>query len=713
MQQDDAWKHELDAVFWPKSIAMVGASDTPGSWSDFIYRNIEPGFAGTIYPVHPKKDFVWGKRCFKSLEEIEGEIDLVVCLVSGRQIVRVFEQCATKKVKAALVLSSGFAELEGEEGKALQIELKRVAENSHIRIIGPNCIGTASFYGGVSCFAGRLPNPMIAGHFGAVAQSGSFCVAMLRAAQGRGVGLSYLVSSGNEAVVETSDYIHYMLNDSNTKVVGAYVEGFKDPEKFLRIADLAVEKGKPLIVLKVGRSQKGLSACRSHTGSLAGTDEVHEAIFKQRNVIRVESVDEMIDTARILLHRKPISIGGVSFLGVSGGICAYISDNLERLGVALPEFSQEGRKKLEEILPDDAVVENPLDSTGKARMDVSISYRTIDTMLEEKTNDLFFYSFISCRDLDIENFRKIAEYVGEKAKTADKFVGIHMLNVESWPPHFTEFSRKYPLPIVQGDFKPIRNLILYSKRLAAIGETRGIANDGRADPLSSVATLFEQQAGKVLPESLGHEVLSLYGIPSPKGKSCLSIDEALSFALANGFPVALKIDSAQFSHKTDIGAVKLNIGDSAALKAGFETIIMNCRKECPTSGQMKILVQQMAPEGIDVILGVKIDQQYGPVIIVGMGGVFVELLKDTAIRVAPIRHNEALEMIRELRSYQIFEGYRGRRPADIKALADAIVRVSQFAKHYQGSLLSVDVNPLRVFEEGKGVLALDALVELK
>ena len=427
---------------------------------------------------------------------------------------------------------------------------------------------------------------------------------------------------------------------------------------------------------------------------------------------RVESVDEMVDTARILLHRKPISTGGVSFLGLSGGICAYISDNLERLGVALPEFSEEGRKKLEEILPDYAVAENPLDSTGQARIDLSISYRTIDAMVEEKTNDLFFYSLLSCRDFDVENIRKIAEYVGEKAKTADKFVGIHMLNLESWQPNVTEFYRKYPLPIIQGDFKPIRNLMLYSKRLAAMEETRGIANDGRADPISSVATLFEQQAGKALPESLGHEVLSLYGIPSPKGKSCLCVEEAMSFVQAIGFPVALKIDSAQFAHKTDIGAVLLNIGDSAALRAGFETIITNCRKECPTSDPMKILVQQMAPEGTDVILGMKIDQQYGPVIIVGMGGVFVELLKDAAIRVAPIRHNEALEMIRELRSYRIFEGYRGGRPADVEALACAIVRFSQFAKHYQGSLLSVDVNPLRVLEEGKGVLALDALVEL-
>ncbi len=712
MQHNDDWKHELDPVFYPKSIAIVGASDAPGSWSDIIYGNIAPGFEGTVYPVHPKKDLVWGKRCYKSVGEVEAEIDLVVCLVSGRRIPEVLEQAATKKTKAALVLSAGFAELKGEEGRVLQAQLRAVAEKSHIRVIGPNCLGTISFHGGVSCFAGLLPDPMITGHFGAVSQSGSFCLAIMNAAQGRGLGLSSLVSSGNEAVLETSDYIHYLLDDPNTKVIGAFIEGFNNPEKFLRVADLAAEREKPLIVLKVGRSQKAMNACRSHTGSLVGADNVHDAVFKQKNVIRVESVDEMIDTARMLLHRKPITSGGVSFLGLSGGICAYLSDNLERLGVALPEFSPEGKQKLEAVLPDYAVAANPLDSTGQSRIDLDISYRTIDAMVEEKTNDMFFYSLLSCRDLDVENVRKIAEYVGEKAQTAEKFVGIHVLNLESWLPQMTQFYRKNPLPIIQGGLEPIRNCLLYSKRLAA-GKAHAEDQAGNLSPIPGVAALFKQHAGKALSESLGHGVLSSYGIPSPKGKSCGSADEAVAFAEAEGFPVALKIDGAEFLHKTDIGAVLLNVGDAASLRAGFETILLNSRKACPTAGDLKILVQRMAPEGIDVILGMKIDHQYGPVIVVGMGGVFVELFRDTAIRLAPIRRSEALEMIRELRSYRLFEGYRGKPRADVEALADAIVGVSQFAKLYQGSLLSVDVNPLRVLEEGRGVLALDALVELR
>ncbi len=713
MQDEFDWKHELDAVFYPSSIAIVGASDTPGSWADIIYRNVAPGFKGPVYPVHPKKDLVWGKRCFRSIDEIEADIDLAVFLTSGRRVPEMLEQCAAKKTRAALVLSAGFAELKGEEGRVLQARTKSIAEKHRIRIIGPNCLGTISFYDGISCFAGQLPDPMVAGSFGVVSQSGSFCLAIMDASQDRGLGLSNLISSGNEAVLEASDYIHYLLNDPHTKVVGAFIEGLKDPEKFLRVADLAIEKEKPLIILKVGRSQKALNACRSHTGSLVGSDDVIDSVFKQKNIIRVESVDEMVDTARMLVHpRKTITGGGVSFLGLSGGVCAFISDNLDRLGVELPQFSEEGCKRLREIIPDYAIVSNPLDATGQARIDLDISYRTIDAMVEDKNNDMFFYFLLSRQEFEVENLRKIAEYVGQKALSAEKFVGIYLLNVQSWEPQLNNFYKKTRVPIIQGGMESIRNYINYSKRLAAAKACSG-SREALPDKLSGMASMLERYAGKALPESLGHEILSLHGIASPGGKSCRTVDEAIDFARKTGFPVALKIDSSEFLHKTDIGGVALNINDSDSLKRNFETIMANCRKAGPPVEDMKILVQQMAPEGIDVILGMKTDEQFGPVIVLGLGGVFVEILRDTSIRSAPVRRFEAMEMIRELRGRRLFDGYRGTHPADVDALADAIVMISRFAKQHQDLLLSLDINPLRVLERGKGVLALDALLELK
>jgi acyl-CoA synthetase (NDP forming) len=712
MQHKDEWKHQLDPVIYPKSIAIVGASDAPGSWADIIYGNIAPGSSRPIYPVHPKKDSIWGKPCFKSIEDVKDDIDLAVFLIAGHRIPDALEQCASKNVKAALVLSAGFAELKSEEGRVLQNRLKMVAEKAHIRVIGPNCLGTISFHGGVSCFAGLLPDPMLAGRFGAVSQSGSFCLGIMNAAEKRGLGLSCLFSSGNEAVLESSDYIHYLLDDPNTKVVGAFIEGFKDPEKFLQVADLALEKEKPLVIMKVGRSQKAVNACRSHTGSLVGAEDVQDAIFQQKNVVRVESIDEMIDTAKILIHRKPIRKGGVSFVGLSGGICAYISDNMERLKVDLPDFSEEGRTALEAVLPDYAVANNPLDSTGQARIDLTISYRTIDTMIQETTNDLFFYNLASFDDFEVENMRKIAEYVAEKAQNAGKFVGIHMLNVETWPPRISEFYRKNPVAILQGGFEPIRNLIRYSKRMEAI-KASPVATAGRLKRDADVDALFAKNAGRALTEGEGHSVLSRYGIPSPEGRSCSSVDAALACAKAIGYPVALKIDSAQISHKTDIGAVLLNIPNDAKLKASYTRIMANCRKEHPAIEDLNVLVQRMAPDGIDVILGMKMDEQFGPAIVLGMGGVLVEVLRDTAIRVAPIRHTEAMEMIRELSGFRLLEGYRGKPAADIQALAEAIVHLSEFAKQHENQLLSLDVNPLRVLEKGKGVIALDALLELR
>ena len=712
MQHKDEWKHQLDPVIYPKSIAIVGASDAPGSWADIIYGNIAPGFSRPIYPIHPKKDSIWGKPCFKSIEDVKDDIDLAVFLIAGHRIPDALEQCASKNVKAALVLSAGFAELKSEEGRLLQNRLKMVAEKAHIRVIGPNCLGTISFHGGVSCFAGLLPDPMLAGRFGAVSQSGSFCLGIMNAAEKRGLGLSCLFSSGNEAVLESSDYIHYLLDDPNTKVVGAFIEGFKDPEKFLQVADLALEKEKPLVIMKVGRSQKAVNACRSHTGSLVGAEDVQDAIFQQKNVVRVESIDEMIDTAKILIHRKPIRKGGCSFVGLSGGICAYISDNMERLKVDLPDFSEEGRTALEAVLPDYAVANNPLDSTGQARIDLTISYRTIDTMIQETTNDLFFYNLASFDDFEVENMRKIAEYVAEQAQNAGKFVGIHMLNVETWPPRISEFYRKNPVAILQGGFEPIRNLIRYSKRMEAIKASSG-ATAGRLKRDADVDALFAKNAGKALTEGEGHSVLSRYGIPSPEGKSCSSVDAALACAKAIGYPVALKIDSAQISHKTDIGAVLLNISNDSKLKSSYTRIMANCRKEHPAIENLNVLVQRMAPDGIDVILGMKMDEQFGPAIVLGMGGVLVEVLRDTAIRVAPIRHSEAMEMIRELSGFRLFEGYRGKPAADIPALAEAIVSLSEFAKQHEHQLLSLDINPLRVLEKGNGVMALDALLELR
>ncbi|MCE5336434.1 MAG: acetate--CoA ligase family protein [Desulfobacteraceae bacterium] len=713
MKHEDDWKHELDAVFHPKSIAIVGASDAPGAWADIIHGNIvRGGWNGPVYPVHPKKEKVWGQHCFKSIEDIDAEVDLVVFLIAGRRIPEALEQCAAKKAKVAHVLSAGFAELTGEEGRVLQKELRAAAEKWKIRVIGPNCLGTISFYGGVSCFAGLLPDPMVSGPFGAVSQSGSFALGMLNATQRRGLGLSCLFSSGNEAVLEASDYIHYLVNDPGTKVIGAFIEGFKDPEKFLRVADLALEKEKPLVILKVGRSQKAMTACRSHTGSLVGADDVQDAIFKQKNVIRVESIDEMVDTARMLIHRKPLTNGSASFVGLSGGICAYISDNLERLGVPLPEFSEEGRKKLREILPDYAATNNPLDSTGQARIDLNISYRTIDTLVEEKTSDMFFYFLQSFDDFGTD-MRKIAEYVAqEKAQTPDKFVGIHMLTVESWRPEVTEFYRKHPVPIIQGGFEPIRNYVQYLKRLAAV-KAPDLSGAMSPECIGRVARCLGQSGGGTLCESVGHEVFSEYGIASPAGKTCASAGEALDFAGSVGFPVALKIDSAEISHKTDIGAVALNICDAAALKASYETIMANCRKACPSARDLKILVQKMAPDGIDVFVGMKMDEQFGPAIVLGMGGVLVEVLRDTSIRLAPVRRSEALEMIGELNGHKLFAGYRGKPAADVDALADTIVKVSRFAKQHQDRLLSLDINPVRVLEKGKGVLALDALIELR
>lgn len=710
--ENEAWKYDLSSIFQPRGIAMIGASDEPGSWADIIYQNIRrSGFKGKVFPVHPKKETIWGLACHQAVNDIQEKVDLCILLIGNRHIPATLEQCAKKGVKSALVLSSGFAEVQGAEGREMQEQMRSIAEKAQIRLIGPNCLGAISFLGGIICFAGIVPDPMIPGSFGLVAQSGTFALGFMVAAQTRGLGLSYLISSGNEAVLEASDYIRFMIEDPKTKAIGAFIEGFKDPAKFLRVAELAREKGKPIIVLKVGRSAKAKSAARAHTGSLVGLDQVQNAVFQAKGIIRVNTIDEMVDTGQLFCYHRPIRDGGLGIMSLSGGSCAMISDYSQELGIPLPELSAKAREEIAKVLPPFGIVDNPLDATGQARMNLEIAYRCIDVLLAEENFDILLFAISSLQNFTVANIRKIMEYFAQKGEAAGKIVGVLSLITESLIPEVLEYSQRIRIPILQGGHRgllAIRHLIDYSRRVEQWRQPAGPVESRKMD--SRILTILGR-GKKILRESEGHHLLEAYGIRSPDSAVVSSMEEALAAARRLGYPLALKVDSAQITHKTETGTLRLAIQDDASLDRAFQEVVSQARKHHPQA-DFHILLQKMAPEGVEMIIGVLLDPQFGPAVVLGMGGVLVEILRDTSIRLAPVSQEAAHQMIRELAGYPLLAGYRGKPAADVKALADAIVRVSNLAVDFCDRLIALDINPVRVYREGEGVLALDALVEM-
>ncbi len=712
--ESNAWKYDLATIFTPQTIAFVGASDEPGSWADILYRNIRrSGFTGTVFPVHPKKDQIWGSPCYKAVNEIKEDVDLTILLIANRHIPATLEQCAQKRVKSALVLSSGFAEVKGAEGRELQEKMRTIAEEAQIRLIGPNCLGGISFRGGLICFAGIVPDPIIPGSFGLVAQSGTFAIGLMVAAQTRGLGMSYLISSGNEAVLEAADYIRFMIEDPQTQVIGAFIEGFKDPEKFLHVADLARERGKPIIVLKVGRSQKARSAAQAHTGSLVGSDEVQRAVFLEKGIIRVDTIDEMVDTAQLFCHRRPLHTGGLGVMTLSGGSCAMISDYCQDLNISLPELSASAREEITKILPPFGIVDNPLDATGQARMNLEISYRCIDILLAEKNIDILLFAISSLQNFRVANIRKIFEYFAQRGEGAGKIAGVLSMITESFIPEVQTFSRGISMPILQGGQRgllAIRHLLNYHKRCERANTPAIAIQPGKASP--EVRAMIGEKGRKTLRGSEGHRLLAAYGIASPKDAIASSAEEAVEAARRLGYPVALKVDSAQISHKTESGALALGIQDDASLRRAYQDIRERVQKAYPQV-EFQVMLQKMAPKGVEMIIGVIMDEQFGPAVVLGMGGVLVEILRDTAVRRAPVDPEEARAMIQELAGYRLLAGYRGQPAADLTELADTVSRVSRLALDLQDRLVALDINPLRVLPDGHGVMALDVLIELK
>ncbi|WP_405544097.1 acetate--CoA ligase family protein [Streptomyces phaeochromogenes] len=686
---------DLDRFFRPERVAVVGASDAEGRPNTGITRQLlawSERVGARLYPVHPTRESVFGIPCVAAVADLPEEVDLAVLLVSDP--LPVIEELAETKVKFAVAFASGFAET-GAEGAAAQARLAAAVERSGLRLLGPNTNLNA-----FERFREDLDGPAIA----LITQSGH---------QGRpvftmqelGVRLSHWAPTGNEADLESADFISYFAEQPEVGAIACYVEGLKDGRSFLLAADRAARRGVPVVAVKVGRTETGARTAASHTGKLTGADAVVDAAMRQYGVIRVDGLDELQDTAALLARARPPSADGVVVYSISGGTGAHFSDLATEAGLSLPRLSPGKQAELHEWIPEYLDVSNPVDNGGHPVGDWR-GRKIIDAILADPGVGVLICPitgpFPPMSD-------KLAQDLVDAAEQTDKLVCV-----------------VWGSPV--GTEAAYRETLLGSSRVATFRTFSNCITAVRAHleharfssfyrspfdeaPRTSSPSFRKAQAlmrpGQQLSEHAAKQLLRAYGIRVPREQLVTSAAASVRAAGLVGYPVVMKASGAQLAHKTELGLVKIGLTSASQVRDAYRDLTDIARYEdVPLDG---VLVCQMVEPGVEMVVGVTQDELFGPTVTVGLGGVLVEVLRDSAVRVPPFGEDQARSMLSELRGRALLDGVRGRPPADLDALVEVVLRVQRMALELDGELYELDINPLMVLPRGQGAVALDAL----
>lgn len=692
----------------PQSIAVVGATERMQYGGRFLRAAMQSAERGVrVYPVNPRYGELLGLKCYASVSDLPEAPDAVGIIVPYHRVIPVLRESAERGAGSAIVISAGFAERGIAERQDLQAELGAVARETGVRVSGPNCLGLANVKDDIwACSSSRLEGVQLkSGAIGLVCQSGAsaFGPFLSRAAE-RGIGYSYIVSTGNEADLDAADFVRYLLDDDDTKAIAMFVEGFRDARKFLAAAKLASERGKPIVAVKIGRSELGTRAARSHTAALTGADEVYDAAFEQHGVIRVHDWDKLLETALLLADGGPLRERGVALVSHSGGVCSLTADNLGAAGIALPPLSDSARAAINDILAGFGWAANPADITGHA------SRETLTPIMERMIAEPEVGALVVASSGSEEQARRVIDV---RDRHDEKRVIFLQTGAEMGASTGIETLRAAGVPV----FASPENLASALRDLHAYQgyrERRAASGFARPAPMTAAqrAALDSLRAaeGAALSEHDAKRLISAWGIQSPPGRLARSPDEAALAAREIGYPVALKANSADILHKTESGALALGLQDETAVRDAYRKVMSAISEYAPTAQADGALVEKMVSGGVETIVGISYDPQLGPVILYGMGGIFAEIARDVALRICSITEPEAREMIAAVRASRLLNGFRGTPPADSDALASTLAALSQMALHLEGEIAELDINPLTVLPKGRGVLALDCLV---
>ena len=688
----------LEPLFRPRSVAIIGASATPGKIGAVPVAMLrEYDFSGAVYPVNPKGGRISGYEAVPSLAAIGGPVDLAIIAIPASGVLEALDACAARGTKAAVVFSSGFAEM-GGAGEEAQAALAALARRSGMRVIGPNALGVANLETGLVAsfcpfFKPRFPS---GGSIGLVSQSGAFGGYVANLAQDRGLSFSTWITTGNEADVEVADGIAYLAADPATRVILVYMEGARNGPRLVAALEQARAAGKPVIVLKVGRTEAGAAAAASHTASLAGADAVYDAVLRQCGAHRARTIAEWFDLGYAYAVGRPPRNTAIGLITVSGGVGVMMADEAVSGGLDPTPLGEEAQARIREIIPF-AGTRNPVDVTGQMLGELDRFGDMVEVVLAEADFGSIVAFNAGAGHKEENGFRIQKVWQEVRARHPDAFLAI---------------SGATPAAVraaYEAD-----GCLVFTEPDAAVRTAAAMAQLSAPRPARTPPAPMAPMAlpAGTLNEHDALAVLAAAGLPVPGARTAASPDEAVEVAREIGFPVVVKVLSADILHKSDIGGVALNLGDPEAVKRAAEEVMARARAAMPGARIEGCLVAPMVPfkGAVETILGVQVDPVFGPMVMFGLGGVLVEVLHDVALKRAPFGPEEAREMIASIKGAAILQGVRGAPPADIDALAHALSDLSRFAAAHQDQLVTLDINPFLVRPAGQGAVALDAVI---
>jgi acetyltransferase len=692
----------FDALLRPRAVAVIGASTNPQKVGHAVLENlVHGGFEGGIYPINPRAERILDIQCFPSIKDVPGDVDLAIIITKRDIVLPVLKECGGKGVKAVIVITAGFGEI-GPEGKKLQGELRQVARQSHMTMMGPNCLGLINPWHKLNAAFGQtLDKP---GDIGLISQSGALVTSIQDWAANNRIGFSVLASIGNKASLNEVHFLEQLQQDEQTSVIAAYLEEISDGQEFMRVAE-RVSKSKPVVVLKAGKTASGAAAASSHTGSLAGSDRAYDCAFERTGVVRAESIEHLFDVATAMAY-QPLPEGNrIAVVTNAGGPGIMMTDALELRGLRMAKLSEDTKKKLMDVLPSAASAHNPVDVLGDAdakrygdAIEMLLEAREVDGLIVMLTPQKMTEDALTAEAV-VEHSRKhnkpvFACFMGAKTITE----GIQILQENRIPQYavperaatamremvaYAEF-RKRPLRMVQR-FPVNRNPVV---KMIRSYRSRGTYEIGEVD---------------------AKMIMKAYNFITPPGAMASTVEDAGRFADEIGYPAAMKISSPDILHKSDVGGVRIGLKSRSDVEDAFELMMLRIGRKMPSAELRGVLLEKMVSSRREVILGMKKDPQFGPMLMFGLGGIFVEVLKDVTFSLAPITAEEAYGMIESTKTYKLLTGVRGQAGVDIPAIVENLQRLSQLVMDFS-EIEEADINPLMVGAVGEGAYVVDARI---
>jgi len=690
----------------PKSIAIIGASDKEGSVGRAITNNIMKGYKGTIYPISPTRETVFDKKAYKSVLDVPGKVDLAVVVTKNTIVPAVLEECGKKKLRGAIVITAGFKEVD-EEGAKLEQKLKDIAKKYKLQIIGPNCLGVMNLEPQTMMNSTFLKITPKSGEIALVSQSGAICAALVEDASAQGIGFSAVVSMGNKADMTEIDVLKMLAEHEQTKVIVMYLEDMGNGQEFLKVCKQITKKNKikkPVLVLKSGRSPEGAKAAMSHTGALMGSDEIYDALLKQSGAIRVDTMEELFDYATAF-SKQPLPIeGDLVIVSNAGGPAIISTDSCSKLGIKMAKI-EEIRSKIDAVIPPWGSSRNPVDIVGDA------DFNRFENVLNEVLQHKNVGSVIAmCTPSATLDYDKLAEVIVKMSKKYKKTMLASLMGLDEGITN-REILAAGDVPYytyAEGSIRALNAMLSFVDWVKAPDGTVTEFEVDK-DKVSSVLDKVKSEGRTNLLEDEGREILDAYGFPLPNSAVAATEDEAVDAANKIGYPIVMKIASPQIVHKSDAGGVKVNLTNDDEVRSGFKTIMENAKKYDSNAEIKGVLIVEMIKGGKEMIIGSKLEPGMGPVVMLGMGGIYVEILKDVTFRLAPLTDQEANDMISSIKTKKLLDGVRGEKPSDINKLSECIQRLSQLVTDFT-EIKELDMNPVLVMEDGEGCKILDVRI---